>query len=213
VIGEWVEPTVLSLPAVHYQSGRFVVEGDASAASYFSALATLHGGTVTLTNLDATSVQGDYAFCDVMESLGSSVERKGFTRITGPRQLSPLPQIDMQDMPDVALTLIAMSPALAAPIEIGGLQSLHHKECDRLECPATEMRAMGIDLSTGHSSISVEPLGDQAPKAHKLTTYHDHRMAMAFATLGSAYGNLTVDDKAVVNKTYPDFWHDYARLV
>jgi 3-phosphoshikimate 1-carboxyvinyltransferase len=119
----------------------------------------------------------------------------------------------MQDMPDVALTLIAMSPALAAPIEIGGLQSLHHKECDRLECPATEMRAMGIDLSTGHSSISVEPLGDQAPKAHKLTTYHDHRMAMAFATLGSAYGNLTVDDKAVVNKTYPDFWHDYARLV
>ena len=122
-------------------------------------------------------------------------------------------QIDMQDMPDVALTLIAMSPALAAPIEISGLQSLHHKECDRLECPATEMSAMGIDLSTDHSSIAVKPLADQAPKAHTLTTYHDHRMAMAFATLGSAYGNLTVDDKAVVNKTYPDFWHDYARLV
>ena len=213
VIGEWVEPTVLSLPAAHYQSGKFVVEGDASAASYFSALATLHGGTVTLTNLDATTVQGDYAFCDVMECLGSSVERRGLTRITGPGQLSPLPQIDMQDMPDVALTLIAMSPALAAPIEISGLQSLHHKECDRLECPATEMSAMGIDLSTGHSSIAVKPLADQAPKAHTLTTYHDHRMAMAFATLGSAYGNLTVDDKAVVNKTYPDFWHDYARLV
>ena len=46
-----------------------------------------------------------------------------------------------------------------------------------------------------------------------LTTYHDHRMAMAFATLGSAYGNVTVDDKAVVNKTYPDFWQDYARLI
>ena len=213
VAGEWIDPAVLSLPAARYQSGEFVVEGDASAASYFSALATLHGGTVTLTNLDATTVQGDYAFCDVMESLGSSVERQGLTRITGPGQLKPLPQIDMQEMPDVALTLIAMSPILATPIEISGLQSLHHKECDRLECPATEMRTMGVDLSTSHSSVTVKPFGSQAPKAHMLSTYHDHRMAMAFATLGSAYGNVTVDDKAVVNKTYPDFWQDYARLI
>ena len=72
---------------------------------------------------------------------------------------------------------------------------------------------MGVDLSTSHSSITVKPFGGQAPKAHILNTYHDHRMAMAFATLGSAYGNVTVDDKAVVNKTYPDFWHDYTRLL
>ena len=73
VTGESISHTELSLPAARYQSGAFIVEGDASAASYFSALATLHGGTVTLTNLDATTVQGDYAFCDVMESLGSIV--------------------------------------------------------------------------------------------------------------------------------------------
>ena len=72
---------------------------------------------------------------------------------------------------------------------------------------------MGVDLSTSHSSIAVKPFGSRGPKAHMLTTYHDHRMAMAFATLGSAYGNVTVDDKAVVNKTYPDFWQDYARLI
>ena len=66
-----------------------------------------------------------------MESLGSSVEGHSQTRITGP-QLLPLRRIDMQEMPDVALTLIAMSPLLAEPIEITGLQSLHYKECDRL---------------------------------------------------------------------------------
>jgi 5-enolpyruvylshikimate-3-phosphate synthase len=37
-------------------------------------------------------------------------------------------------------------------------------------------------------------------------------MAMAFATLASAHGTLTIDDKAVVNKTYPAFWDDYERL-
>jgi 3-phosphoshikimate 1-carboxyvinyltransferase len=162
--------------------------------------------------LDETTVQGDYLFCDVMESLGATVERRTQTRITGPKQLLPLRQIDMQEMPDVGLTLIAMSPLLAEPIEITGLQSLHHKECDRLECPATEMRAMGIELSTTHDSIVVSPLGKLEPEFHTLNTYHDHRMAMAFATLASAHGTLTIDDKAVVNKTYPAFWDDYERL-
>ena len=176
------------------------------------ALATLHAGSVTLTNLDETTVQGDYLFCNVMESLGSSIERHSQTRITGPQKLLPLRRIDMQEMPDVALTLIAMSPLLAEPIEITGLQSLHYKECDRLECPAKEMRAMGIELNTTYDSIIVSPLGKYVPEIHTLNTYHDHRMAMAFATLASAYGTLTIDDKAVVNKTYPAFWDDYQRL-
>ena len=118
----------------------------------------------------------------------------------------------MQDMPDVALTLIAMAPLLPAPIEITGLQSLHHKECDRLECPATELKAMGVSLSTTYASILIEPLLQRTPCAHRLTTYHDHRMAMAFAALGSAFGTLSVDDKTVVNKTYPNFWADYIQL-
>ncbi|MDB2415881.1 3-phosphoshikimate 1-carboxyvinyltransferase [Pseudomonadales bacterium] len=209
---DWIDKKTLSIPSIEYQAGDYLVEGDASAASYFLALATLHGGTITLTNLDATSVQGDYGFCDVMEALGSTVERQGRTRISGPGTLSPLSVIDMQEMPDVALTLIAMAPLLPAPIEITGLQSLHHKECDRLECPAQELRAMGVDLATTYSSITIEPLNHRETKAHTLTTYHDHRMAMAFSTLGSAFGNLTVDDKNVVNKTYPSFWDDYAQL-
>ena len=212
VQGKWIDSATLVIPSTVYQAGEYLVEGDASAASYFLALATLHGGTITLTNLDATSVQGDYGFCDVMEALGSAVERQGRTRITGPESLTPLSTIDMQEMPDVALTLIAMAPMLPAPIEITGLQSLHHKECDRLECPAQELKAMGVDLTTTYNAITIEPLNHREPKAHRLTTYHDHRMAMAFSTLGSVFGNLTVDDKHVVNKTYPSFWDDYARL-
>ena len=212
VVGHWATTESLHIPAADYADGSYVVEGDASAASYFSALATLHQGSVTLTNLDATSVQGDYGFCHVMELLGATVERQGMTRIRGPKQLRALSQIDMQDMPDVALTLIAMAPLLPAPIEITGLQSLHHKECDRLECPAAELKAMGVSLSTTYASILIEPLLQRTPCAHRLTTYHDHRMAMAFATLGSAFGTLSVDDKTVVNKTYPNFWADYIQL-
>lgn len=213
VDSHWIDDNRLSIPSASYLPGEYVVEGDASAASYFLALATLHAGRITLTNLDDTSVQGDYGFCAVMEALGATVERQAMTCITGPQQLEPLTSIDMQDMPDVALTLIAMAPLLPAPIEITGLQSLHHKECDRLECPAKELKAMGIELETTHSTIVIQPLKNREPRAHELTTYHDHRMAMAFSTLGSAFGHLRVDDKSVVNKTYPSFWEDYAQLL
>jgi 3-phosphoshikimate 1-carboxyvinyltransferase len=45
-----------------YQPTNLTVEGDASAASYFAAMATLHGGTVTLNNLGTSTLQGDYQF-------------------------------------------------------------------------------------------------------------------------------------------------------
>jgi 3-phosphoshikimate 1-carboxyvinyltransferase len=112
-------------------------------------------------------------------------------------------------MPDAALTLIAMAPLLPAALTISGLSSLHHKECDRLECPATEFADMGINAQTTDESIRVEPLGKQTMRPHTLRTYHDHRMAMAFSLLGSVSGTLAVDDKNVVAKTYPHYWSDY----
>jgi 3-phosphoshikimate 1-carboxyvinyltransferase len=126
--------------------------------------------------------------------------------------MTSLPSIDMQAMPDAALTLIAMAPLLPSAIHITGLSSLHHKECDRLECPAKELTAMGVRLSTTQDSISVDPVVIADLHTHTLTTYHDHRMAMAFSLLASVSGRLCVDDKAVVNKTYPTYWQDYAKL-
>lgn len=213
VKAHWLNDKTIVVEKSQYQNGQRTVEGDATAATYFSALATVHGGTVTLTNLDKTTHQGDYDFCAVMESLGAKVERQGCTRIVGPLQLTPLLNIDMKTMPDAALTLIAMSPLLPGTNTITGLQSLHHKECDRLECPATELRAMGVAVSTTLDTITIEAMDPTTLNPHTLTTYHDHRMAMAFSLLGSRCTTLQIDDKLVVNKTYPNYWKDYKKLL
>lgn len=212
VKARWLDEKTIFVEQGQYQSGQRRIEGDATAATYFSALATVHGGSVTLTNIDQTTHQGDYEFCTVMEALGAKVERQGHTRIVGPSQLTPLTQVDMQTMPDAALTLIAMSPLLPGTNTITGLQSLHHKECDRLECPAKELRAMGVGLSTTVDTITIEAKDPSTLKPHTLTTYHDHRMAMAFSLLGSRHETLKIDDKFVVNKTYPNYWQDYQKL-
>jgi 3-phosphoshikimate 1-carboxyvinyltransferase len=213
VNAHWQDEKTIFVEQNQYQSGQRTIEGDATAATYFSALATLHCGSVTLTNIDQTTHQGDYEFCTVMEALGATVERSGHTRIVGPAKLSPLQEVNMQAMPDAALTLIAMSPLLPGSNTITGLQSLHHKECDRLECPATELRAMGVDVKTTLDSVTIEEIDPSKIAPHTLTTYHDHRMAMAFSMLGSCSHALRVDDKAVVNKTYPNYWQDYNKLI
>ena len=210
VHSQWIDTQTLEVARGAYQAGEIQIEGDATAATYFAALATLHGGSLTLDNLGDSTVQGDYQFFTVMEQLGADVVRnKNQTHITGPTTLSAIDSIDMTTMPDAALTLIAMAPLLPAALTINGLSSLHHKECDRLECPATEFADMGINAQTTDESIRVEPLGEQPMRPHTLRTYHDHRMAMAFSLLGSVSGTLEVDDKNVVAKTYPHYWSDY----
>jgi 3-phosphoshikimate 1-carboxyvinyltransferase len=213
VNSSWLDDQTLEVCEGEYQAGHTVVEGDATAATYFAALATLHGGTVTLTNLGTQTVQGDYQFLSIMERLGARVDRSETqTTIHGPQTLLPLPEIDMTSMPDAALTLIAMAPLLPEPLKITGLSSLHHKECDRLESPATEFEALGIDAVTTHSTITIQPTPIAVLRPHLLCTYHDHRMAMAFSLLGSFSGTLAIDDEHVVAKTYPHYWSDYAAI-
>ena len=209
----WKSARVLEITPEPYRNGEFTVEGDATAATYFSALATLHGGSITLDNIGTSTHQGDYGFMEVMASIGAEVDASDHATTIRGRGLLPLEPIDMTTMPDAALTLIAMGPLLPSGASINGLSSLHHKECDRLLCPVAEFKEMGITVAATEDSIQIEPIAADQIRPHTLNTYHDHRMAMAFSLLGSVTGHLGVDDPAVVNKTFPAYWEAYARLV
>ena len=211
----WISDQTLNIPASAYSGGAITVEGDATGATYFAALATLHRSTITLSNLGNSSAQGDYAFMQVMASLGAEVDSQAHqTIITGPAVLSALANIDMTAMPDAALTLIGMGMLLPQPVTITGLSTLHHKECDRLECSVTELQNMGVQVASTWDSITIHPMADLSQLSeYTMTTYHDHRMAMAFSMLGSKSGQLRVDDERVVDKTFPTYWEEYLRLV
>ena len=70
---------------------------------------------------------------------------------------------------------------------------------------------MGISSNVTEDTFSMHTQDLSNITAHELTTYHDHRMAMAFSLLGSQTGLLTIDDERVVDKTYPNYWQDYAK--
>jgi 3-phosphoshikimate 1-carboxyvinyltransferase len=205
-----------------YRAGNIDVEGDASAASYFAALAVLHGAAITLSNLGPKTRQGDYAFFGLCEKLGARVERApGHTVIQGPRELKASfdAPVDMTSMPDVAPTLMMMAPFLSRPTHITGLATLRVKECDRIAAPTRELRKLGVGVEEGADYMIIEPLTrtanpgiDSGRRAVvEIETYHDHRIAMSFGVLGSRLPGLRILDPGCVAKTYPNYWRDWQR--
>jgi len=200
-----------------YRAGDIDVEGDASAASYFAAFATLHGASITLSNLGAKTRQGDYGFLGLCEGLGARVTRNASnTVIEGPRELASGfdGAVDMTSMPDVAPTLMMIAPFLKRATRITGLATLRVKECDRIAAPTREMRKLGITVEEGPDYMVIEPYGESAkmrPSVVEIETYHDHRIAMSFGVLGSRLPGLRILDPGCVAKTYPNYWKDWER--
>jgi 3-phosphoshikimate 1-carboxyvinyltransferase len=193
------------------------VEGDASAASYHAALATIHGGAVTFANLGRGSAQGDYRFLEICEMLGATVARDDqTTTVTGPPggKMRPLSgNVNMEGMPDTAPTLIAIAPLIPGGVRITGLRTLRIKECDRISVPAQQLQKIGVETQEGPDSLAVaELLFPPNQLAVQIETHDDHRIAMSFAVLGTKLGNLQIQDPKCVAKSYPRFWEDLDRF-
>ena len=206
-----VDADTVVVPHGDYRGGRVAVEGDASAATYYAALATLHGGCVRFANLGKHTRQGDYGFLRVCERAGAAVERREQeTIVRGPRRLQGVGDIDMADMPDAAPTLMAMAPFLPTPTRIRGLATLRIKECDRIAAGNAELGKAGVRVDAEDAAMTIHPARQLRPAAFE--TYEDHRMAMALSVLASKIGDCEIRGADCVAKTYADYWRDFARV-
>ena len=200
---------------VKYRAGTFDVEGDATAASYFLAAAAILGGRCCITNVAGDSAQGDAGFADVLRRMGCRVRRgmlagnRGIEVTRDPKiPLQPI-DADLNDMPDVVLTLAAVCMFAEGTSTILNVGNLRIKETDRLKALATELKRMGAEIDEGDDYLEITP---KSSLDAKIETYDDHRMAMAMALVGLARPGITIKDPACVSKTYPNYFDDLARL-
>jgi 3-phosphoshikimate 1-carboxyvinyltransferase len=186
-----------------YQPREYMVEPDASAASYFFALAAIGGGTITVEQLPPTSAQGDLRFVDVLERMGCTVERsRSEVTVTGPPQLRGI-DVDMSDISDTVQTLAAIAPFADSPVAIRKVKHIRYKETDRISALVTELRRMGVGVDEVDDGLTIYPA---EPRPATIHTYDDHRMAMSFGIAGARIPGLSIADPACVNKTVPAFW-------
>ncbi len=208
------EGDVLTVRPGAYRPTDYVIESDWSAASYWYALVALApaGSDITLPGLRRESLQGDQAIAEMMTRFG--VETTFLPEAVHLRQvpLTPpteIPVLDFTDCPDLAQTVAVVAAALARPVDMTGLESLRIKETDRIAALQTELARFGGDLrDLGAGRFRAESVGFVV-SGQSVATYHDHRMAMAFAPLAMC-GPLAIESPTVVRKSYPQFWQELA---
>ncbi len=198
-------------PGQRYEGRSYLIEPDASNASYFFAAAAVTGGRVRVNGLGRSSTQGDLEFVSVLESMGATVTRGDhFTEVVGPRD-GKLKGVDLNlnAISDTAQTLAAISPFADGPVTIRGIAHARLKETDRVAAMAIELRRLGQTVEEREDGIAIVPM-PVVPS--RVATYDDHRMAMSFAITGLRAPGVTILDPGCVNKTFPDFF-DRLRMV
>lgn len=193
------------VPPGRYPGREYRVEGDHSSASYPLAAALIVGGRVRVNGLDPDSAQPDRRMDTILEELGAKVERgPDWVEARGSGSIRGF-DLELSDAPDLVPTLAAIALFAGGPCVMRGIAHLRHKESDRLELLAENLRALGRQARAGEDRLEVGPQS-AGPRGGMVRTDSDHRIAMAFAVAGLRHEGIRLDDESCVAKSDPGFW-------
>ena len=189
--------------------GTFLVEGDASSASYFLAAGAIKG-KVRVTGIGKNSIQGDIRFADVLEKMGAKITwGDDFIEGENVGELQAV-DLDMNQIPDAAMTIATAALFANGKTAIRNIYNWRVKETDRLTAMATELRKVGAEVVEGHDFIEITPPAQLKHAA--IDTYNDHRIAMCFSLVALSDTKVTINDPGCTSKTFPDYFTKFASV-
>ncbi len=174
--------------------GEIDVEGDWSNGAFWVVAGMLSGGKVQCLGLDMASPQGDAAVMELAEMI-----------------MNGNAEVDCRNVPDLVPTLAVLasvSPGITRFVNAGRLRL---KESDRLATVSRMLGALGANIEEEENGLTVRRVS--MLKGGAVHAEGDHRIAMAAAVAAVAcIGEVTIENAESVEKSYPAFWEDYARL-
>ncbi|MDI6642566.1 MAG: 3-phosphoshikimate 1-carboxyvinyltransferase [Candidatus Hodarchaeaceae archaeon] len=190
---------------------ELTVPGDFSSAAFVLGAAALTGSTVRVNNLDVRGAQGDRRIVDLLDEFGAEVRVKGKTvEVSGNGELSGI-EADCGNNPDLVPVLAVLGSVADGRTRLTNIPHLRFKETDRLRALATELRKLGAEVEELPDELRLEGVGQL--RGARLSSYGDHRMAMAFAVAGlAARGKTIVDGAESIPVSYPGFVKDMRKL-
>ncbi len=205
------EESVIKIAAKPYIPVAYRVESDWSAASYFFELLAIgDGGEIYLPGLFSDSTQGDAKQIDVWKKLGVACRfvEDGVILTKEQAQITSL-EYDFVEMPDLVQSFAVACCMLDIPFVFSGVETLRIKETDRLTALINELAKLGYCLEAdGDCRLLWDGKKTKAQTVPQIETYHDHRMAMAFAPAALKYAGLIITNKEVVSKSFPRYWEE-----
>ncbi len=194
------------VPTARYVSpGEFLVEGDASSATYFLAAGAIAGGPVRVHGVGRESVQGDVAFTRVLEAMGAKIDiGDDWIEARAPQGKLKAIDMDLNAIPDAAMTAAAVALFAEGTSVIRNVYNLRVKETDRINALATELRKLGAQVEAGNDYLEITPPASLNPAT--IDTYDDHRMAMSLSLAALGDADIQMRDPECVSKTFPEYF-------
>ncbi|KAK3315243.1 EPSP synthase-domain-containing protein [Apodospora peruviana] len=209
------DPNTYHIPQGTYTNPeKYVVESDASSATYPLAVAAITGTTCTIPNIGSKSLQGDSRFAvEVLRPMGCTVEQTdSSTTVTGPPigTLKAIKHVDMEPMTDAFLTASVLAAVASGTTQITGIANQRVKECNRIKAMKDELAKFGVHCDELDDGIEVtgKPFTELLdPGADGIYCYDDHRVAMSFSVLSVASPiPVLIQERECVGKTWPGWW-------
>lgn len=207
------EPHTYHIPqGVYKNPDEYVVESDASSATYPLAVAAITGTTCTIPNIGANSLQGDARFAtDVLRPMGCTVEQTATsTTVTGPSpgSLKGI-DVDMEPMTDAFLTASVLAAVASGETRITGIANQRVKECNRIAAMREQLAKFGVHCRELEDGIVVsgKPLTELSEPTESIYCYDDHRVAMSFSVISVvAPSPVLILERECTGKTWPGWW-------
>ena len=200
-------------PQFTIHNSQFIIESDWSSASYWYSIVALSeiGFQVTLSSYKENSLQGDSALVNIYQDFGVETTFNSDNSITISKERIHNSQLtthnsQLNNSPDIAQTIAVTCFGLGMGCDLTGLHTLKIKETDRLEALKMELTKLGAEISVTNDSLYLKSSSAIKEKI-SISTYQDHRMAMAFAPLALKVP-IIIENAEVVSKSYPSFWED-----
>ena len=199
-----------------YQSRTYSVENDWSAASYWYEIRSLIPDVnLRLASLHKTTTQGDSKVAEIFKLFGVETEytSDGVLLTYNPKSVAERIDIDLQNQPDLAQTIVVTACLKGIPFRISGLSTLRIKETDRISALISQLAKLGYTVrETEDATLESDSVRRSCDKAPAIETFDDHRMAMAFAPASIVVPGITIEDAEVVSKSYPKYW-EHLKLI
>lgn len=199
-----------------YQSRTYSVENDWSAASYWYEIRSLIPDVnLRLASLHKNSTQGDSKVAEIFKLFGVETEytSDGVLLTYNPKSVAERIDIDLQNQPDLAQTIVVTACLKGIPFRISGLSTLRIKETDRISALISQLAKLGYTVrETEDATLESDSVRRSCDKAPAIETFDDHRMAMAFAPASIVVPGITIEDAEVVSKSYPKYW-EHLKLI
>ena len=176
---------------------EFIVEGDWSNAAFWLCAGAISENPVTVTGLNLKSAQGDKAVVKILEKFGATVIRgNDFVTVSASEKKLHAPEIDAGDIPDLVPVLLVVARAAEGKTVFNNTERLRLKESDRL--------------------AAMEDVFNSLKNNTIISSWNDHRIVMSAAVATSLYNicdtPAIIKGAEAVNKSYPNFWRDFASL-